>query len=89
MVGKLDKDGGKYPHAIVYPDPDIIAAREKAAGKRFDDEEIRQIVRAEIQKCTSGAAVYKIPHRFEVSKEELPKTSTRKVKRFMFAGAGR
>ncbi|MGA2975384.1 MAG: AMP-binding protein [Spirochaetia bacterium] len=35
------------------------------------------------------AAVYKIPHSFDVSKEELPKTSMHKVKRFMFAGAGR
>ena len=44
-------------------------------------------MRAEIQKCTAGAAVYKIPHSFDVSEVELPKTSTRKVKRFMFAGA--
>jgi long-chain acyl-CoA synthetase len=87
VVGKLDKDGGEYPHAIVYPDPDILAAQEKDAGKHFDDEEVRRIVRAEIQKCTSGAAVYKIPHSFDVSKEELPKTSTRKVKRYMFAAA--
>jgi long-chain acyl-CoA synthetase len=89
VVGKLDDEGGEYPHAIVYPDPDILAAREKETGRRFDDEEVRRIVRAEIQKCTSGAAVYKIPHTFDVSKEELPKTSTRKVKRFMFAQARR
>ena len=89
VVGKLDKDGGEYPHAIIYPDPDILAAREKEAGKRFDDEEVRRVVRAEIQKCTSGVAVYKIPHSFDVSKDELPKTSTRKVKRFMFAETGR
>jgi long-chain acyl-CoA synthetase len=89
VVGKLDKDGGEYPHAIVYPDPDILAAREKESGKKLDDEQVRQIVRAEIQRCTAGAAVYKIPHSFDVSKEELPKTSTRKVKRYMFAEAGR
>jgi long-chain acyl-CoA synthetase len=89
VVGKLDKDGGEYPHAIVYPDPDILASREKESGKKLDDEQVRQIVRAEIQRCTAGAAVYKIPHSFDVSKEELPKTSTRKVKRFMFAEAGR
>ena len=46
-------------------------------------------MRTEIQGCMTGAAVYKIPHTFDVSREELPKTSTRKVKRFMFAGAGR
>ena len=34
-------------------------------------------------------AVHKIPRGFDVSREELPKTSTRKVKRFMFTEAGR
>ena len=86
VIGKLDDAGGEYPHAIVYLDPDILAGMEKERGKRYSDEEVRAIVRAEIQKCMSGAAVYKIPHGFDVSREELPKTSTRKVKRFMFAG---
>jgi long-chain acyl-CoA synthetase len=90
VIGKLDKDGGEYPHAVIHPDPDILAvmAREKGVAS-FSDEEVRAIVRAEMQRCTAGAAVYKIPHTFEVSREELPKTSTRKVKRFMFSEAGR
>ena len=87
VVGRLDDEGGEYPHAIVYPDPEVLAAHEAEKGRRLDDEEVRALVRAEIQKCTAGAAVYKIPHGFEVSREELPKTSSRKVKRFMFAGA--
>ena len=87
VVGRQDADGGEYPHAIIYPDPEILAGMEKTQNRKFDDEEVRRIVRAEIQKCTSGAAVYKIPHAFDVSREELPKTSTRKVKRFMFTEA--
>ncbi len=89
VIGKLDSDGGEYPHAIVYPDPEILAAMQKEQGRSFSEEEVRGLVRAEIQKCTAGAAVYKIPHGFDVSREELPKTSTRKVKRFMFEGAQR
>ena len=87
VVGRLDDEGGEYPHAIVYPDPEVLAAHEAEKGRPLDDDEVRALVRAEIQRCTAGAAVYKIPHGFEVSREELPKTSTRKVKRFMFAGA--
>jgi long-chain acyl-CoA synthetase len=85
VIGKLDEGGGEYPHAVIYPDPEVLASMEKEQGKRFSTEEVRAIVRAEIQKSTAGAAVYKIPHTFDVSTEELPKTSTRKVKRFMFA----
>ena len=87
VIGKLDKEGGEYPHAIIYPNPDAMRAMEAEAGKSFTDEEIRKIIRAEIQKSTAGSAVYKIPQGFDVSKEELPKTSSSKVKRFLFAEA--
>jgi long-chain acyl-CoA synthetase len=89
VIGKLDESGGEYPHAIIYPDPEVLAGMEKERGKPFNAEEVRAVVRSEIQKCTAGAAVYKIPHTFDVSTEELPKTSTRKVKRYMFAQPGR
>jgi len=87
VVGRLDADGGEYPHAMVYPDPELLASLPAEKGRPLSDEEVQGLVRAEIQKCAAGAAVYKIPHAFEISREELPKTSTRKVKRFMFAGA--
>ena len=89
VIGKLDDDGGEYPHAIIYPDPEILSAMQKEQGKSFTDEEVRKLVRAEIQRCTAGAAVYKIPHTFDVSPEELPKSGTRKVKRFLFTEARR
>jgi len=64
---------------IIYPNADAMKAMQAEAGKSFTDEEIRKIVRAEIQKSTAGSAVYKIPQGFEVFKEELPKTSSSKV----------
>jgi long-chain acyl-CoA synthetase len=85
VVGKLDAEGGEYPHAIIYPDPEVLAAM--LPGKRWTTDEVRGIVRAEIQKCTAGAARYKVPQSFELSAVELPKTSTRKVKRYLFANA--
>jgi len=85
VIGKLDKDGGEYPHAIVYPDPEVLKAAEKERGATLGPEEVRALVRAEIQRCMAGAAVYKIPGSFDVSAEELPKTSSRKVKRFLFS----
>jgi long-chain acyl-CoA synthetase len=77
VIGKLDKDGGEYPYAVVYPDPEAV--------KGMDEAEVRKLVQAEIRTTMAGAAPYKVPLGFEISKEELPKTSTRKVKRFLFA----
>jgi long-chain acyl-CoA synthetase len=87
VIGKLDDEGGEYPHAIIYLDPELLAEMQKEQGRTFTDEDVRKLVRAEIQKCMAGAAVYKIPHTFDVSREELPKSGTRKVKRFLFTEA--
>lgn len=86
VIGKLDKDGGEYPHAIIHPNYDSLKTLETQENRPFTDEDIWKTIKAEIQKCTAGAAVYKIPQGFEISKEELPKTSSSKVKRFLFAG---
>lgn len=87
VLGKLDKDGGEYPYAVIYVDPDARKALENETGHAMGPEEMKAAVKAEIHRCTAQAAVYKIPQGFEISQEELPKTSTRKVKRFMFASA--
>ena len=87
VVGKLDQAGGEYPHAIIYPDPEVLASM--LSGRDATVDEVRGMVRAEIQKCTAGAARYKVPQSFELSPIELPKTSTRKVKRSLFAEAAR
>jgi long-chain acyl-CoA synthetase len=85
VIGRRDAQGGEEPHAIVHPNTDAIAAMEKERGSAFDDEELRTLVGAEIRRCTAGIAAYKTPRTYEVSREELPKTSSSKVKRFLFA----
>lgn len=85
VIGKRGAGGGEEPHAIVHPDPEAIAALERERGAAFGDEELRKIVGAEIRRCTSAIAAYKTPRTFEVSRAELPKTSSSKVKRFLFA----
>ncbi len=85
VIGKRDAQGGEEPHAIVHPNMEAIAAMEKERGSAFDDEELRRLIGAEVRRCTAGIAAYKTPRTYEVSREELPKTSTAKVKRFLFA----
>ena len=92
-IGKLDRDGclsitGRLKNIIVTKDGKNIYPKEieNILSASPPLSEVRGLVRAEIQKCTAGAAVRKIPHGFEISREKLPKTSTRKGKRFMFSG---
>jgi long-chain acyl-CoA synthetase len=85
VIGKRGADGGEEPHAIVHPNMEAVAAMEKERGAAIDDEELRKIVGVEIRRCTAGVAGYKAPRTFDVSRAELPKTSSSKVKRFLFA----
>jgi long-chain acyl-CoA synthetase len=85
VIGKHDAQGGEEPHAIVHPNVEAVAALEKERGSAFSDEELRKLVGTEIRRCTAAIAAYKAPHSFEVSREELPKTSSSKVKRYLFA----
>jgi long-chain acyl-CoA synthetase len=85
VIGKRDAQGGEEPHAIIHPNREAIEAMEKERGSAFSDEELRKLIGAEIRRCTAGIAAYKTPRTFEVSREELPKTSSSKVKRFLFA----
>jgi long-chain acyl-CoA synthetase len=85
VIGRRGAQGGEEPHAIVHPNGEAVAALEKERGSAFDDEELRKVVGAEIRRCTAAIAAYKTPRSFEVSREELPKTSSSKVKRFLFA----
>ena len=64
-------------HAIIYPNYEEL---EKGNTK---DEEVIRIIDAEIKKHCDKLADFKRVKDFEIRKEEFPKTSTRKIKRFM------
>lgn len=68
------KDGTEDIVAVVVPKDDLI--------KRITDEkELNRIVREEVKYLSNQLAPYKRPINIMVSKEPLPKTTTRKVKR--------
>jgi long-chain acyl-CoA synthetase len=65
----------------VVPDMEYIEAE---FGKRPLDQ-VRQLVLAEVQKICSNLAEYKRPAEYFVRENEFEKTSTKKIKRFLFA----
>lgn len=72
VIGKKGKKNGEEVYAVVVPDYDFI---------RGNDEEIRKMISNEIKKYCQNLADYKRIVDFEIWQEELPKTSTRKIRR--------
>ena len=68
------KDGTEEIVAVVVPNEDTV--------KKFPEEkELNRIIREEVKHLSNHLASYKRPHNITISKEPLPKTATRKVKR--------
>ncbi|OHD58750.1 MAG: hypothetical protein A2014_09540 [Spirochaetes bacterium GWF1_49_6] len=84
VIGKHDADKGEIPFAIIYPNFETLTAEEQELNKNYTEEEIETIIRKEVQRLTHDLPSYKIPQGFKISPEELPKTSKRTVKRFLF-----
>lgn len=67
------KDGTEDIVAVVVPKEDLM--------KKTDDKELNRIVKEEVKYLSNQLATYKRPINIIISKEPLPKTTTRKVKR--------
>jgi long-chain acyl-CoA synthetase len=74
--------GGEEVEAVVVPNLEYI---QQLQGDKIPDEEnLRFLMKQEIEKCCEGIADYKRVKHFQIRKEEFEKTSTRKIKRFLF-----
>ena len=67
------KDGTEDVAAVVVPKDDIIA--------KYDWETVEKLIRDEVKKLSLQLTSYKRPINVTVTKEPLPRTTTRKVKR--------
>ena len=71
-------------YAMIYPDQDALDAHAAESGPRhFGTEEIEGIIRKEVLERGKNLADYKRVKRFTLRDDEFPKTTTRKIKRFV------
>jgi long-chain acyl-CoA synthetase len=68
------KDGSEDVIIQVVPNEDLIKANP-------DDKALEAAVRAEVKQLSQKLASYKRPNTIVVSKELMPRTATRKIKR--------
>jgi len=76
---------GERVGLIVVPDQDGLDTWAAHRKKRLDDDEVAEVLRAEVRKCVAGIAEYKRPRRIQIRTEEFEKTATGKIKRYLYA----
>ncbi|UCE28358.1 MAG: AMP-binding protein [Candidatus Coatesbacteria bacterium] len=82
ITGK--KSGREEVGAVIYPDFDYFEQFASANGAQLTDEYVEEKVRDEVNQACKSLADYKRVKVVKIRKEELPKTTTRKVKRYLF-----
>lgn len=80
VLAVRDRRGNERVGAIVVPDLEAIAAMP---GARAGDDAVGEIVAAEVRAACAELPEYKRIVEWRIRREELPKTSTRKIKRHL------
>jgi long-chain acyl-CoA synthetase len=79
------KDKSEKVCAIIVPDYETIALYEKKACRKFDTEKaIQGLISHEVKRINSQMPHYKRISCFKIHSEELVKTSTKKIKRYLY-----
>jgi long-chain acyl-CoA synthetase len=70
--------------AVVFPDYEYLEGEASRAGEAFDDAFTEKRIREAVADCCQTLADYKRVKIIKIRKEEFPKTTTRKIKKFLF-----
>jgi len=70
--------------AILVPNIEYFDQYLGRHGKKISEEEVEKILKEEVKKCCAGLANYKRVKRFTIQWEEFEKTTTRKIKRYLY-----
>ncbi len=81
VVGRVNPDTKREEvYAIIHPDYERI----EEDFKEVDENKIIEILKKEVKEYCSQLADYKRVKKFEIREEEFPKTTTKKIKRYLF-----
>ncbi|MEJ5307779.1 MAG: AMP-binding protein [candidate division WOR-3 bacterium] len=79
------KTGREEVGAVVYPNPELIEnVMKKNLSEEEGHKELKEIIGKEIAKICENLADYKRVKKFDIRYEEFPKTTTKKIKRYLF-----
>jgi len=79
------EDTGERVGLIAVPNQEVFDAMEDRTGQRLTDQQIEELVRTDIRKHLGEISDYKRPRKIQVRFDEFEKTTTQKVKRYLYA----
>lgn len=84
LAVKTPNEAGERVGVIVVPDYEAIDQKHKHSRKTLSFSEVEALMREEIKRETSHLAQFKRPRKIQVRMEEFEKTSTKKIKRYLY-----
>ena len=84
--GYEENSKGALVQAIIVPSLETFD--ENFGSESCTEEQIRKIIGREVKRCSAQLANYKRIRKFTLRMTEFEKTTTRKVKRFLYTGKG-
>ncbi len=84
LMGRHPQTGDEELQAIVVPDFEALDQYAREHDLTLTDQMIYDLIAREIKRLSRDLAPYKRPKRFAIREEEFPKTTTRKIKRYLF-----
>jgi long-chain acyl-CoA synthetase len=81
----IEGETGERVGAIVVPNEEAVAEHRRRRKQPLTDAELTQLMVDEVRRITTDISDYKRPRRIQVRTEEFEKTSTGKVKRYLYA----
>lgn len=85
IIGRKRKNHeGEEVHAFIVPDLEQFKVDHNINPEKPDMELINKIIKAEVARLNNEMAEYKRIKTFDVQLDELEKTSTKKIKRFLY-----
>jgi long-chain acyl-CoA synthetase len=71
-------------HALIYPDLEALDDLARKQGKgSLSSAEVESLLKGEVLAACAGLATFKRVQKFTICGDEFPKTTTRKIKRFI------
>jgi long-chain acyl-CoA synthetase len=83
-VSENDKSENIY--ALIVPDYEYLDSYAGMNSVRITDELVESLIARHVKEVSGRLADYKKIKGWRIRSEEFPKTSTRKIKRFLFSG---
>ncbi|MGM0567916.1 MAG: AMP-dependent synthetase/ligase [Elusimicrobiota bacterium] len=81
---KSSNDRGQIVEALIYPDYDAVDEFTERKNIEETADTLHDLLKNEIKKCTRELPAYKKIKSFRIQQEEFQKTTTRKIKRYLY-----